>query len=53
MMSFMEARMARLDKRKIKISFLGVPLMAQWLMYPTRNHEIAGSIPGLRSGSVG
>ena len=21
--------------------------MAQWLMYPTRNHEVAGSIPGL------
>ena len=21
--------------------------MAQWLKYPTRNHEVAGSIPGL------
>ena len=21
--------------------------MAQWLTYPTRNHEVAGSIPGL------
>ena len=25
----------------------GVPVVAQWLMTPTRNHEIAGSIPGL------
>ena len=26
---------------------LGVPVMARWLMNPTRNHEVAGSIPGL------
>jgi len=25
----------------------GVPIMAQWLMNPTRNHEVVGSIPGL------
>ena len=24
----------------------GVPVMAQWLMNPTRNHEVSGSIPG-------
>ena len=27
--------------------FWGVPVMAQWLTNPTRNHEIAGLIPGL------
>jgi len=25
----------------------GVPLVVQWLMNPTRNHEVAGLIPGL------
>ena len=25
---------------------MGVPIVAQWLMNPTRNHEVAGSIPG-------
>ena len=25
----------------------GVPIVAQWLTNPTRNHEVAGSIPGL------
>ena len=25
----------------------GVPLVAQWLMNPTRNNEVVGSIPGL------
>ena len=25
----------------------GVPIMTQWLMNPTRNHEDVGSIPGL------
>ena len=25
----------------------GVPVVTQWLMNPTKNHEAAGSIPGL------
>ena len=31
-------------KRKKK---RGVPVMEQWLMNPTRNHEVVGSVPGL------
>ena len=26
---------------------IGVPVVAQWLTNPTRNHEVAGSISGL------
>ena len=26
---------------------LGVPIVAQWLTNPPRNHEVVGSIPGL------
>ena len=26
---------------------MGVPVMAQWLVNPTKNHEVSGSIPGL------
>ena len=25
----------------------GVPFVVQWLTNPTRNHEVAGSVPGL------
>ena len=31
----------------LKTILMGVPVVAQWLMNPTRNHEVAGSIPGL------
>ena len=27
--------------------YLGVPVVAQWLMNLTRNHEVVGSVPGL------
>ena len=27
--------------------YIGVPVAAQWLTNLTRNHEVAGSIPGL------
>ena len=30
-----------------KISEGGVPIVAQWLTNPTRNHEVADSISGL------
>ena len=30
-----------------KQKHIGVPLMAHWLANPTRNHEVAGSIPDL------
>ena len=32
---------------KRSIVNLGVPVVALWLTNPTRNHEVAGSIPGL------
>jgi len=36
-----------LKKAKKKKKKLGVPVMAQWLTNPTRNHEVVGSIPAL------
>ena len=36
-----------LSRSCIKTSEYGVPVMAQWLMNPTRNHEVAGAIPAL------
>ena len=41
-------RLTELRKPKnLIILFLGVPVAAQWLTTPTRNHEAVGSIPGL------
>ena len=31
----------------VKTHTLGVPVVAQWLVNPTRNHEVAGSVPAL------
>ena len=31
----------------LKLSDSGVPVMAQWLTNPTRNHEVVSSVPGL------
>ena len=36
-----------MEKYKVKNSIVGVPIVAQWLMNLTRNHEVASSIPGL------
>ena len=39
-------REVALEKEKKKVQ-IGVPVMAQWLTNPTRNHEVVGSVPGL------
>ena len=39
-------RKGKKTEKKIFL-ILGVPIVAQWLANPTRNHEVAGSIPGL------
>ena len=33
--------------QQLKLKRRGVPVMAQWLTNPTRNHEVVGLIPGL------
>ena len=35
-----------MKKLSLKI-MMGVPVVAQWVMNPTRNREVAGSLPGL------
>ena len=34
-------------ENNIRKGMWGVPVVAQWLTNPIRNHEVAGSIPGL------
>ena len=36
-----------LKRKVIKWGKMGVPVVAQWLTNPTRNHEVSGWIPGL------
>ena len=36
-----------IEKFLFKNVVSGVPVMAQWLTNPTRNHEVLGLIPGL------
>ena len=38
------------SKFLLKNNFGGVPVVAQWLTNPPRNHEVAGLIPGLAQG---
>ena len=35
------------QRKGFKYLKMGVPVVAQWLTNPTRNHEVAGSIPAL------
>ena len=35
------------DEHTLRMIISGVPIVAQWLMNPTGNREVAGSIPGL------
>ena len=45
-----QARMLLSEHCRVKtleIPSYGVPVVAQWLTNPTRNHEVAGSIPAL------
>ena len=38
---------AKKKKKKEKKKRMGVPVVAQWLTNPTRNHEVEGSIPDI------
>ena len=38
---------AKRPRKKKLLFMIGVPVVAQWLVNPTRNHEVTGSILGL------
>ena len=42
-----EERRGKRQITGIRLIDTGVPIVAQWLTNPTRNHEASGSIPGL------
>ena len=42
-----ETKQKKPPKNRPKKKKKGVPVVAQWLTNPTRNHEVAGSIPAL------
>ena len=42
-----EGKIVEMEKSGIKKTGRGVPVTAQWLTNPTRNHEVAGSVPAL------
>ena len=47
MQSCSQAQLMGKSVQKGKKEKKGVPVVAQWLMNPTRNPEVVGSIPGL------
>ena len=42
-----QGRHVELTLYEQEITTYGVSVVLQWLTNPTRNHEVAGSIPGL------
>ena len=46
-MDFFKSKSFCVSKGHIKNGKRGVPVVAQWLTNPTRNHEVAGSVPAL------
>ena len=40
-------RYTELENCDLRFNIGGVPVVAQWLMNPTRNHKVSGLIPGL------
>ena len=45
--NILEINILMLLNVSLKVRRAGVPVVAQWLTNPTRNHEVAGLVPGL------